>query len=96
MKENCSETDFKKIDVLSKKDQELLTLRCNIIGNMSYICERHENKFLKLFELHQKKCCDPFRKHKKTITSKSFKLKSFLLFHSVVNNGSNYIKNISV
>ena len=54
------------------EEQELFKLRSAIsIQPNSTICDRHEARLLKMFVLHQKKCCGPFRKHKKAITSKN-------------------------
>ena len=72
-KEICATTEFKKISTLTKEEQELLQLRCRIQVELnSDICEKHQLKFLTMFALHQKKCCDPFRKHKTTATSKIY------------------------
>ena len=52
------------------EEQELLSLRCCISINAdSTICEKHKLTYLKLFEVKQRKCCNPFRRHKKNITS---------------------------
>ena len=70
----CSGNGLINISTLCPEEQELLQLRCSTLtfSEESTICERHQMRFLKLFEIHQRKCCDPFRKHKKAITSKKF------------------------
>ena len=71
--DKCSVNEFVKISELSSEDQELLRFRSTvIITGDSTICESHQIKLLKLFVLHQRRCCDPFRKHKKAITSKNY------------------------
>ena len=67
----CSATEFSPASAFDVGEQELLTLRLSIsIQPDLTICEKHAARIRTMFDLHQKKCCDPFRKHKKTITSK--------------------------
>ena len=58
------------IETLSN-EEKILTLRCNIeLSNLTILCERHTTKYLKMYPIWQKACCDRFKKHAKKITSK--------------------------
>lgn len=76
LNENCHEGKFTKIkkikffEELTKKDQELVHLRCKV-NPIKTICNHHEKIFLDRFESSYvgSFCCDPFNKHKIKIKS---------------------------
>ena len=64
---------FHNIAELSPKSQQLLTLRTGVSIDASKkmtLCYYHEKKFLSRYESLQKFCSDPFKTHKKRVTSK--------------------------
>jgi hypothetical protein len=62
---NCTEFNSVK---LSPNDSDLLSRRSNInIEQCNQLCKVHYDRFIRLYTVNQKKCCDPFKKHKKTI-----------------------------
>ena len=73
MNELCDNgSDYETVmEKLSDTEKELVSLRCNIqIDASTVICKRHSERYLKMFHLLHKSCCDPFNIHKKKITSK--------------------------
>ena len=59
--EDCNPSSLTNSSDFTAEEQELLQLRCGIhIDDSTNICDKHQLKFRKLFEL-QTKCCDPFR-----------------------------------
>ena len=59
------------IETLSNEEKITISLRCNIeLSNLTILCGRHTTKYLKMYPIWQKACCDPFKKHTKKITSK--------------------------
>src|SRR5882757_950974 len=69
----CRNSRFMLLSELSSTDYHLLQrrIRFNIeLGQTSNICTHHKKVFLDRYEDLQKKCCDPFSDHKKTIRGK--------------------------
>ncbi|XP_047126478.1 uncharacterized protein LOC124807875 [Hydra vulgaris] len=57
------------IETLSNEEKIIISLRCNIeLSNLEILCERHNTKYLKMYPIWQKACCDPFNRHTKKIT----------------------------
>ena len=49
--------------VLSEIEQVLVSKRSG--SSARYLCEKHRQEYLKLYEFNQRFCCDPFEKHRK-------------------------------
>lgn len=74
LNEACSGDMLNELPTIEK---ELIQWRCNVTLEISdTICQKHYSKFIKCYALHQRKCCDPFRSHRKTVTSKIFVIKT--------------------
>ncbi|XP_065642225.1 ARL14 effector protein-like [Hydra vulgaris] len=70
---------LKLIEILSNEEKITISLRCNIeLSNLTILCKRHTTKYLKLFPVWQKACCDPFNKHTKKITNKLYTIQLLL------------------
>ncbi|KAK3916791.1 ARL14 effector protein [Frankliniella fusca] len=54
--------EVKPCTSLSAEDYRIITIRSGI--KAKYLCKRHHDVYLTLFELHQKYCCDPYGIHK--------------------------------
>jgi hypothetical protein len=64
---------FHNIAELSPECQQLLVQRTGVSIDAfenTTLCYYHEKKFLSRYESLQKFCCDPFKRHKKRVTSK--------------------------
>ena len=57
------------INAWSEIDKQILSLRSGMlsIDSSTTICNRHITTLMTMYELHQRKCCDPFQTHKKSI-----------------------------
>ena len=51
------------VSVLSEIEQVLVSKRSG--SSARYLCEKHRQEYLKLYEFNQRFCCDPFEKHRK-------------------------------
>ena len=74
----CRTTEFKNIAALDPEHQQLLAWRRGVqiaAADNSTVCFHHEKIFLSSYENLQKVCSDPFRRHKKHLTSKSLEFK---------------------
>jgi hypothetical protein len=80
---NSKTVGFLNVNDLEVDDQLLLSLRTGVnldtIDNGT-VCFHHERQFLRQYENNQKYCIDPFRRHKKRITSKFIKFSFFTCF----------------
>lgn len=64
----CRKVGLTAISDLSKEDQDSLKLRCDVpVSNESNICHHHQQMYIHCYEELQRKCCDPYGKHKNTI-----------------------------
>lgn len=55
-----------EVGKLSNEEKELILWRTGLEDTENlYICYHHQHVILKRFAMNQKKCCDPFKKHKK-------------------------------
>ena len=63
---NGNDKDFQYIQVLDTvvKEELVLRLGTELEGNPT-ICHRHKEKFILNYCSNNKKCCDPYKKHKK-------------------------------
>lgn len=74
----CRKAGLLNIDEFPVHDKKLLQWRCHYqFEGDNNICFHHEKMYLSRYESLQKFCADPFRVHKKHITSK-FKCVFFL------------------
>ncbi|XP_057292003.1 uncharacterized protein LOC130614590 [Hydractinia symbiolongicarpus] len=57
---------------LTNDEREIVTWRCNLSFTVvvERICNQHYSKYVKIYTLHQRKCCDPFKLHRKTVTKR--------------------------
>ena len=71
---HCRKEGFVSVTELSEEDKELLKWRCGInnLSSGDSVCFHHEKLYLSRFESLQTFCADPYKRHKKHITSKSF------------------------
>jgi hypothetical protein len=70
---SCRKVGFHNVAELSVECQQLLALRTGVsiaaLDNNT-LCFHHEKIFISRYESLQKFCCDPFKRHKKHVTSK--------------------------
>src|SRR5258705_1849904 len=54
---------------ISREDQKLIVLRCDLASDVSLetICCYHEELYLKFYTLRETACCDPLKKHKNLV-----------------------------
>ena len=73
LKRYCRRTGLLQISELSDRDKQLLQWRSGVsldIVQNGTLCFHHERVLLSQFESTQRYCCDPFKVHKKHVTSK--------------------------
>ena len=60
-------SEFTGVNQWSEIDKWILSLRSGMlsIDNSTNICYHHITTLMNMYELHQRKCCDPFQTHKK-------------------------------
>lgn len=71
---SCSPETFSR-SALTVEQADLLRRRSGV-ARVDAVCERHRNDVLQFYPLRQTKCCDPFSKHKKTVSSGLIEIKS--------------------
>ena len=73
LKDGCDKKTFtrsvsqKTKNEFTEEDMNLIKRRASYIDADFTICMHHEQLFLHKYGLNQKKCCDPMKKHKKSV-----------------------------
>ena len=67
----CKETGLLNFNDFDEDDKELLILRTQL-KEISTICLHHRKVYLEKYVVYQKKCCDPFSYHKKTVKGENY------------------------
>ena len=66
----CSEKGFVVFADYSESEKKLIELRSGVlIKEDGTVCLHHEALYLKKYEWLQKHCCDPYKVHKKAVSS---------------------------
>ena len=89
LQDSC-DSALTSVNELTDEEQELILWRSNSHSyclSDSYVCVKHKDRYLRRFSLHKKICCDPFKRHKRSVLSglrevslekaKDFKIRGF-------------------